>query len=276
MQLFKKYFRSCFILLLALCYSSASFADRAEYQFGAGLLNFKYTEYLNNAFLDGETGFIPGVLFKRKQNNTRFYSELVAQFYANTINYDGQTQSGVPLKTKSNAIIMDTHFKLGSHYSSERNHGPYLGLGYRYWFRNILPGRDNNGNLVAGVLEEYYWFYGLLGYRGHFAVNEKVKWGFDIRQTQMINAKMDINYLGFKNYDNAQVNLGNRSGLRLAIPIQVKLSRRMLSITPYYEVIDIGRSNSVPITIGGVATGSSVFEPRSETRNVGIEITLNW
>lgn len=53
-------------------------------------------------------------------------------------------------------------------------------------------------------------------------------------------------------------------------------------MTPYYEIIDIGKSNLVTITKGGVpVTGCTpdpcqLYEPRSETRNVGVEITWVW
>ncbi len=260
-----------------MVFSHTAMADKPEYQIGGGLMYFNYAEYNNNnVFLDGETGFIPGILHKLKISGNRVYGELVGKLYGNTINYDGQTQSGTPVKTNSIAIILDVHFKLGFNFSRGRNHGPYTGLGYRYWYRKILSGRDINGNPVAGLLEEYYWYYGLLGYAANFNVSEKVKVGFDIRHTQMINAKMDVNFLGYNNYDNTQVNLGNESGLRLAFPIKVKMRKHSLIVSPYYEIIDIGKSNSVGVTIGGAPTATVIYEPRSETRNVGIEITWLW
>ncbi|MDH5369086.1 MAG: hypothetical protein OEW99_03620 [Gammaproteobacteria bacterium] len=261
-----------------------SMANPAEYHFGGGLIKFEYTEYDdNNVFLDGETGFIPGIVLKRKQNYQRLYTEIAGQLNGNTIEYDGQTQSGTPLKTDSDAIIFDTHFKLGIHFSAARNHGPYLGIGYRYWLRNIRSGYDINGNPVAGLLEHYHWNYGLLGYAATFNVSENVNLGFDLRHTQMINGKMDINFLGYCGYDNAQVDLGNESGTRFAMPIQIKLTRHSLIVAPYYEIIDIGKSNTVALTRNGSSADCNsdgffdgAFEPRSETRNAGINVTLLW
>ena len=264
-----------FILLVA--YSHVSFAKKVEYQIGAGLMDFNYTEYDDDdVFLDGETGFIPGVVLKLKLRSQKIYTEFVGQAYANTIEYDGQTQGGTPLKTKSNAVIVDTHFKSGLRLSHARNHGPYAGIGFRYWLRNILPGRDINGNAVAGLLEQYHWSYGLLGYSGNFHVSEKVTLGFDIRHTYMFNGKMDVNFLGYKNYDNTQVELGNRAGQRFALPITTKIRSHRLILSPYYEILDIGKSNSVGVTIDGVPTNTVIHEPRSETRNMGIEITWLW
>lgn len=268
----------------ATMFMHVSFADQAEYQFGAGLIKFKYTEYDdNNLFLDGETGYIPGIVLKRKQNYQRAYNELVGQFHGNTIEYDGQTQGGTPLKTDSDAIIIDINFKLGLNFSIAGNHGAYFGIGHRYWLRNIRSGYDVNGNPVAGLLEEYYWGYGMLGYAANYNVSENVNLGFDLRYTQMINGKMDINFLGYCNYDNAQVDLGNESGSRFAIPVQIKLRKHSLIVTPYYELIDIGKSNTIALRQNGNQVDchsdgylDGAFEPRSETRNLGVNVTWLW
>lgn len=272
------------IFIFVMVFTQPVIADQASYEFGVALMSFDYAEYReNNAFLDGETGFIPGIIVNRKQHHEGIYSELVGQLYGNTIDYDGQTQSDIPLTTKSDAVIFDTHFKLGIHLSEVENHGVYAGLGYRYWLRNIRSGYDINGNSVAGLFEEYYWFYGILGYTASYVVSENVNVGFDIRYTQMINAKMDINFLGYCDYDNTQVNLGNESGVRFAVPIKIKNRKHTFTVAPYYEMIDIGKSNIIALTRNGSLVdcdlngfNDAVFEPRSETRNVGVEVTWLW
>lgn len=276
-----KYIKKCFfyhtIFILAVAFSPVLMADKAEYQFGVALMDFDYVEYDdNNVFLDGESGLIPGLVLKRKQNGQNTYTEFVAQFFTSTIDYDGQTQAGIPAKTKSDATIINLHFKVGMPASPADNDGPYVGLGYRYWERNIRPGQDIFGNPVSGLLEEYSWFYALLGYSASFKVSKKVNMGFDIRLTQMLNAKMDIDFLGLGGLDNTQVNLGKESGLRFTIPIEVKMKKQTLFVSPYYEIIDIGKSNVVRLTQGGVPTIFVIWEPRSETRNVGIELTWLW
>ena len=265
------------VFILVVAFSPVSFAAKIEYQLGIGLMDFNYAEYDdNNKFLDGETGFIPGVVHKLKLKSQKTYTEFVGQAYTNTVKYDGQTQDGIPLKTKSDAVIIDAHFKYGLRLSRARNHGPYAGIGFRYWLRNIRSGRDINGDAVAGLLEQYRWSYGLLGYTGNFHVSENITLGFDIRHTYMFNGKMDVDFLGYKNYDSTQVELGNRAGLRFALPIQRKIRSHRLILSPYYEILDIGKSNSVRVTADGVPTDTTIHEPRSETRNMGIEITWLW
>jgi hypothetical protein len=72
------------------------------------------------------------------------------------------------------------------------------------------------------------------------------------------------------------VNLGNESGARFAFPIQIKMHKQRLIVTPYYEIIDIGRSNNVRVSSNGVPTAIVIYEPRSETRNIGIEVSWLW
>ena len=269
-----KYF--IYSVLSGLTFSSASSADKAENQIGVGLMYFDYAEYRdNNEFLDGETGFIPGLILKRKQYNQNIYTEFVGQLYGNIIEYDGETQiSGIPLKTDSVAIIVDTHFKIGM--IVEEKHKPYFGLGYRYWYRHILSGKLPSGQSVNPLLEEYDWFYFLVGIEADIFEKNGDKVGFDLRLTKMFNSHMKINYLGYGVFDNTQVNLGDELGARFALPIQIKSKNSLLFITPYYEMINIGKSNVVRATSGGLPTNYVTWEPRSETHNIGIEITWLW
>lgn len=258
--------------------TQSSMAQETDVEIGVGLMAFDYAEYDdNNIFLDGETGLIPGVVVRLKTHK-RIYYEWEGSLYYNKIKYDGQTQSGTPVVTDSDAWIMDTHFKFGLNFdpSFEREQKVYAGMGYRYWFRNIQSGQDINGNPVAGLLEEYSWFYGLMGYEVHFDASKNVKVGLDFRLTKMFNAKMDVDFLGFQAYDNTSVDLGNKVGARFAVPVEIKMARSSLFVTPFYEIIDIGKSNSVRITSGGIPTAITIHEPRSETRNAGIEVTWLW
>ncbi|MFK5915243.1 MAG: hypothetical protein QM484_12805 [Woeseiaceae bacterium] len=246
---------------------------------GTSLIAFDYTEFDDkDIFLDGEKGFIPGVILAWSHEKNHYFSEWQGQFNYNQIKYDGQTQSGTPLIATSDAAILDTHFKLGRNFNDDygRSHALYMGVGYRYWYRNIRPSIDSQGNLVAGLLERYYWQYYLLGYGVKFQASQNTKVGLDFRLTKMVNAKMDVDFLGFKNYDNTQVDLGNKVGARLAVPIEIQMRRNSFFITPYYEIIDIGKSNSVRVTVDGVPINTTIHEPRSETRNVGIEFTWGW
>ena len=253
-------------------------AEPTRFEIGVGLLDFDYVEYDdNNVFLDGESGLIPGVIAKVKTDD-RIYYEWEGSVYYNTIEYDGQTQGGAPVKTDSDALVIDTHFKVGVKLAPAygRNQKIYAGLGYRYWYRNIRSGQDIFGNPVAGLLEEYSWYYGLVGYEVYFAASSSVNVGFDLRLNKMFSAKLDVDFLGFNGFDNSELHLGNRVGARFAVPVEIKYPSSTIIVAPYYEIIDIGRSNDVRVLSGGVPTTTVIHEPRSETRNIGVEVTWLW
>lgn len=255
-----------------------SLAQKAEFEIGVGLMAFDYVEYDDNdVFLDGESGFIPGVVAKLKTNQ-RIYYELEGGVYYNKIEYDGQTQGGIPVVTDSDALVIDMHFKIGRNFEPlyQREQKVYVGLGYRYWYRNINSGRDILGNSVAGLIEEYSWYYALAGYAVHFDASNNVKVGIDLRVTKMLDAQLEVDFLGFNGIDNTSLNLGNKVGARFAVPIEIQTTHSSVIVAPFYEIIDIGRSNDVRVTIGGVPTIVAIHEPRSETRNVGIEVTWLW
>lgn len=270
------YFIHITIFIAGLAFTHIVAAEKLEVQVGTGLMAFNYTEYDdNNIFLDGETGLIPGIVLKLKNKMGSSYTEWVGSAYYNTIKYDGQTQSGIPVVTDSDAFITDAHVKLGQNFdhSYGRDQSIYFGLGYRYWLRNIRSGYTIYGDPVSGLLEEYHWFYGLAGYAVHFNSSANVRVGLDLRLTQMFNAEMDV---AFGGYDKITVNLGNKLGARLAVPIEIKSLKSSLFVTPYYEILDIGKSNTVTVTSGGVPQGFAILEPRSETRNLGVELTWLW
>lgn len=253
-------------------------ANETSFEVGVGLMDFDYVEYdANNVFLDGESGLIPGVIMKLKTNK-RIYYELEGSLYYNKVEYNGQTQGGTPVVTDSDALIADTHFKVGLNIepSFGREQKIYAGMGYRYWYRNIRSGQDVFGNPVSGLLEEYSWYYGLAGYAVHFNASNNVKVGLDFRLTKMFNAKLKVDFLGFGAFDNAVLNLGNKVGARFAVPVKIKLRHSSIVVAPFYEIIDIGRSNDARVTSGGIATTTIIHEPRSETRNIGVEVTWLW
>ena len=246
-------------LIVWLLYSASVMAEKSNIEIGVGLMAFNYAEYDDdNIFLDGETGFIPGTVIKFKKPG-KINIEWVTRLYYNKVNYDGETQiTKIPVTTTSDAFIVDTHIKLGKKFAEvyQRKQELYTGLGYRYWLRNILPsvinapGSPSNGQTVAGLFEEYYWFYGLIGYKVQFAASDKIELGFDFRLTKMINAKIAVDYLGFGGYDKKTLNLGNKYGARLSMPVEIKTTKSVIYVTPYFEIIDIGKSNGVDVAFG--------------------------
>ncbi len=255
-------------------------ASKLELFAGASMMNFDYTEFdTNGAWLDDENGWLPGLLLGGTLYwPGNWYASLELNYYFGDVTYEGQTQSddpalsGLYINSRSDADIFDTTAIVGYQFSVAR---VYAGLGYYFWRRNIRPTLTNGGLQVAGLLEFYSWSYALLGFNTPLFVKEDSRINLDIRVTRMLQAQMEVDFLGYGGYDNSNLNLGEDWGLRLALPWTFRLSATndaTITIEPYYYRWDLNRSNVAELTVNGVGTGSGVVEPQSETRNLGISV----
>jgi hypothetical protein len=184
------------------------------------------------------------------------------------VEYDGQTQTGTPIITDTEEDIIDVNLIVGRYFGGAAAYRSaiYAGLGYYYWERNILP----TGN-VSGLFETYEWSYALLG--GKFSLLKSSNNGLllDVRLRRMLDATMEVDFLGYQNLDNLELDIGEEWSLRVALPYIMTIDQHArFSIEPYLTTWFIGRSPDEQITSGGVPIGITAYEPRSETTNVGI------
>ncbi len=240
---------------------------------------FDYREYNGQEILlDKETGPMPGLHLSGAIHRDNWYSELVYEYHLGTVDYDGQTQNGAPLTTETEEDIVDLSLIVGRHFGSASRHRSafFGGLGYHYWERNILP----TGN-VAGILETYKWSYALLGMKLSFLKSDKNGLLLDIRLRRMLDATMDIDFLGFvdingNQWDNTSLNLGEDWSYRVGLPYILSLGQNAsLTIEPYISTWFIQRSNTQELTSGGQPLQVQrlvIHEPQSETTNVGISL----
>ena len=56
------------------------------------------------------------------------------------MDYTGQTNLGSPYSTRTDEMIADIALRLGRRIGERIPVTPYLGIGYRRWDRDILPG----------------------------------------------------------------------------------------------------------------------------------------
>ncbi len=258
-------------------------ASRLELFTGTSLMSLGYTEFdINGAWYDEETGVLPGLLLGGTVYWPTWYASLALNYYFGDMKYRGQTQSfkspalsGLPINSRSNADIFDTTAITGYPLSTVTLYG---GLGYHFWRRNIRPTTINNGLQVAGILEFYSWSYALLGvdvplfrtWASHISLNA--------RAMRMLQADIEVNFLGYGGYDNASLNLGNDWGLRLALPWTFRSSDHgpEITIEPWYTRWNLNRGNVVELTTKGAYTGSVVSEPQSKTRSFGISVYFRF
>jgi hypothetical protein len=235
---------------------------------------FQYKEFDDDgSLLDREDGTLPGVVFGLGMARERwnFVGELAV--YSGDVDYDGQTNTRIPITTQTDANITDGHVRAewwGWEAGSVR-YAVYGGLGYHGWERDIQATRTASGAPVSGLWEYYEWGYVLLG--GKLAAEQGLnRWGLDLRLLRTVAPTVRVDFNGL--FDDKTLDLGERFGGRLSATWARRASNRtVLKLEPFYEGWDLGRSDTERLTQGGVAVGT-VFEPRSETRNFGVNLGL--
>lgn len=238
---------------------------------GIALQDFGYKEFSDqNTLLDREDGWIPGISGAYSQQTDKYSLDIGFTYIKGNVVYDGQTQGGIPLKTKTNEQIIDTSISLGilDTLKLVKPSILYFGFGFREWQRDILP-----TGTVLGLFETYHWHYGFIGGRVELLKKENLSLWLDGRFTRPINPIMRVCLSGF---DCADLSLGINTSGRVSLPIHYRLHpNNSIIIEPYFESWDFGRSPGKELTINGTPTGAVILEPRSETRNIGISISVN-
>jgi hypothetical protein len=261
------------ILIGGIIFPSAWGTSSFNLGVGFDAMYFDYREFNgNDVLLDKETGTIPGLHLSAALQWDKWYSELVYEYHLGTVNYDGQTQNGDPLSTDTEEDIVDLSLVVGRHFGAVSRYRSafYAGLGYHYWERNILP-----TGTVAGLLETYKWSYALLGTKLSFLKSSKNGLLLDLRVRRMLDATMDVDFLGFNNWDNVTLNLGEDWSYRIGLQYILSLNpNASLTIEPYISTWFIKRSDRQEITRGGnpLPLTLVIYEPRSETTNVGVSV----
>ena len=234
-----------------------------DFTFGIGFdaMHFYYREFDDDeTILNTEKGVIPGLVLSAGLEWETWYTEFNYKYNTGKVEYDGLTlRTRTPVTTDTQEDIVDVNLIAGRYFGTAAYYRSsiYGGLGYYYWERDILPGKDINGNSVGGLFETYEWFYALLG--GRFSLKESSERGLllDLRLQRMLNASMEVEANGL------QFDLGEEWSFRVGLPyILSTKDNNKLTFEPYLITWFIGRSPNV---------GTS-YEPRSETYNVGLTV----
>lgn len=263
----------CVFQLSILC-TSPSQADsppRWKVSGGLSLLDFNYKEFDDDgSLLDREDGTLPGLIFGLERPRGPWVLGGRFSYYAGSVDYDGQTNTGTPITTRTDEKISEIEGRAEYWLRPEDRWAVYGGLGYRYWARDIRPTRTAGGQPVSGLFEVYDWWLVFFGTKVELYNKNASRWSLDLRVLRILAPELRVD--ATSQFDQARLDLGERYGMRLSLPWQYKLDKAThLTIEPYAEGWELGRSPTVPLTRNGVVIGT-IFEPRSETRNYGINL----
>lgn len=265
--------------IVLLCFWSSPLAvagNTPSIEVGFDLMYFDYSEFdQNGTLLDQETAWLPGLTASWRYQWPKWYVAADIDYHGGNVTYEGKTQpAGVPLTTTTETHISTVRIRGG--YSFHVLEGVlsslYGGLGYHYWYRNILPATDSNGNPVSGLLENYHWTFAFLGMELGIYESRTTRLALDLRAKHLLQGTMDIDFQGFGGFDNTTVQLGLGGSVRLGIPLSfVVADNSRLVIEPYFDNWNIPQGPASPVTVNAVPV-AFVYEPRSETRNFGFSL----
>jgi hypothetical protein len=115
-----------------------------------------------------ESGFLfgPGYTYWTELESHVTLKPTVELFFG-TVDYDGQTQTGIPATTDVDYFGFKAEGDIGRRLSFPEGLyiEPFGGLGIRFWYRDINDGTTNTGSPTLGYTEEWFVFNARLGLR---------------------------------------------------------------------------------------------------------------
>ena len=229
---------------------------------------FNYQEFdQNDVLLDKEQGVLPGIKLSYADVTERDTLKFNASLYGGRVDYDGQTQSGIPHQTETDEQL----FKLGISYFQHRViHFPglfFAGLHYWYWDRDIQT-RNNilAGGPVQGLHELYSWYETELGLK---FISDSSYW-LELSVMYNFNPKMEL----FLPSGDVAFKLKSRPGYRIrAGKTWANNASMTTNISLFAEYWEFGRSEPVSVA-DFFGSPNDLFEPDSETFNSGLEFSF--
>ncbi|MGD0336055.1 MAG: hypothetical protein ABSB18_03020 [Candidatus Omnitrophota bacterium] len=248
---------------------------------GYNLSHLHYKEFDTDGsgdILDRDYGTLHGYYVNAGYRSPDYYEwalgrpfvELYYRRAADMITYDGQTQSGIPVKFDEElARIHRYGIKLGASQDLNGKHGElfgYLDAGRRIWVRGQNKIITTDIGDKQDSQEIYHWIYFGGGAGVNYEFIPKLSTGIDVELMYAYSPKMKETLDGFK------FKLHNVWGVEVKLPIKYYILQNIsLDFTPYFTFWWIKMSDIIPI--GG---GLGVVEPTSHTYMNGLLAGLTW
>lgn len=244
-------------------------AQAEEFQVTFGSEYFSWREYDGSSKLLEETGqrYFVGLEAENSQANDWVYG-LRGRLYTGRVDYDGQTQTGVPHTTDTDyggwsAEVDFTRNFIRAQTAAADYWGLRLGLGYDSWLRNI---RDSGG--VYGYKERYDVGYGRLGAVYTATSGWSLQGGLKV---PLFTAE-DV---GLSRFGYDDVTLKPKPDYSLYAAVNYRLDGRW-SIGGYFDSYRFRASGVEPVTIGGYPTGDAVYQPKSQQDSIGFYLNYRF
>lgn len=252
------FFMKISALILFFFFSQYAFSN--ELSISPYLFNFNYAEFdTQGVNLNSENGELIGLAINYQNLYKNYQFDLYGRYAQGNVDYDGQTQIGVPHQTTTKAKLSNAGIK----YTYDDNY--FFGISNWFWVRDIQPRLA-----VDGLYEEYNWWEFELGKRIHFSSETKI-------DLSLLNTFAGEIYIDLSDYGFGEpvLDLGEAWGWRFAInhPYQLSKEQKLL-FKLAFENWGFERSNTEFVSNGSNIIG--VTEPASESRHISFQLIFEY
>ena len=258
--------------MFLLCYSYQSLATNTGFSgdIGFSVMNFNYEEFKENGQLfNREDGIVPGIKIGMQKNFKQNFILTTFSYHLNDVNYQGETQAGKQIKTRTDEKIYNLAFQFGHQFKKTYHIFPqlYAGLGYFQWQRDI-----RSTTTTFGLAETYQWWYAIFGTKGILSLSDKAKLSINFGLTYPINPTIEVDFNDI--FTAKKFGLAERWGKMFTLAWQYQYTDTLdIIIEPYLEHWNFNQSARQALMRNGKLVGSFV-EPQSKMRNYGLMIYL--
>lgn len=228
-----------------------------------GLQEFNFQEFKENGErLLSEKGSLPLINFSLQYSQPKYYLSSRLNYGIGTVAYDGQTQGGTPLTTKTKIELGSLYGELGWNINS--NIAVFAGLSTHFLDRNVLATAT-----TASFFTRYTWDQLGIGTRYSTKIKplQSINGHVLLSKTYNPNASATSPADGFKDVG---LELGSKNHIELGVNWIYKIPEKYsLGIGAQYNRYKFGASNTIP-----TGTGQTIREPRSKTSLLSFNVFL--
>jgi hypothetical protein len=258
----------CVLALFWLGCTVAGAAHAAEVEAYAAVESFVWKEFIDGTRLLKESGTLTGVgVSFRNELADQFILDGSAEIFGGRVGYKGGTQSGVPTRSTVDYLGLKLRGDAGKKFSMAGPYSlePFVGLGYRTWFRRIHNGITPAGGAVQGYTEQWTTLYARLGARG----------GMDVSQAQSVfieaGAKLPLynENLAYFSSEGIGPNVTMHPGWEWSLFAEAGVRMDRVKAGVFYDGMRFSRSADV-----SVRKDLFFYQPRSTADSYGVKLSV--
>ena len=207
---------------------------------------------------------MPGVNLTAGQQAIGLMHTLEMAYWRGTVDYNGQTQNGTPLRTDTDQAIWSLDYRADWRLP-RLPAGLYGRVGWQNWDRDIQPA----GN-ASGLFERYRWWTFEAGFSADILTLKKHTLTLELGGLVTRNGTIEIDLRAF-GVGEPELDLGDGSGFAVRGGWQWQLGDRDSVVTLLeYEFWDFARSENATVSDG--MNSIVIAEPESDSKRVGLSV----